>query len=497
MANITVLVIDTETETIQKIMSALETEGYLVFTASDKDVSIRMASKINPSLIFVNIGMSGTSGLEICKAIHETESLEDIPIIMITPHEGGLDPRHKTVYGIVDTVKKPFSEEDIVKKASSVLGAMAIGAEPLEEEVAVEPYEEDIDVAVLEEKQTEVPLEEEIEVMAVEEDLDVQAIDEERAEEPFEEEITVQPFEEEELEIEPAREEVEIEGSEEAIGKGEEPGIIEKEIKEVYEEIPKEPSPEEAELTQMLEEADIDDAKKAAQKEFVEKEEHVIPEEPVAAEKPIEVEVPQTITGYKRRDSLYRGTRRRESSKGTKFLIAGIIIALLVLVGGGFLLYNFLVKEQEVKPPVIVKRERPAQEQPAQVQPSKEQKKPAQQVEQERKPAITAPAPTASVKPKAKPAPPHAAVPAVKPQAQTVYSVQLGAYRSKANADALVKQYRLKGYDAFTHESTTADKGTLHRVLIGKFDTRTKATEMMKQIKNKENVSALIYQGKI
>ena len=109
MTNLTVLVIDTDTEIIQQIMTGLETEGYLVFTASEKDVSIKMAKKINPSLIFVNIGMSGTSALEICKAIHETDSLKDIPIVMITPHEGGLDSRHQTVYGVVDTIKKPFN----------------------------------------------------------------------------------------------------------------------------------------------------------------------------------------------------------------------------------------------------------------------------------------------------------------------------------------------------------------------------------------------------
>ena len=50
MANKTILVIDTDTETIQKIMTALEAEGYLVFTASDKDVSIKMAQKISESL---------------------------------------------------------------------------------------------------------------------------------------------------------------------------------------------------------------------------------------------------------------------------------------------------------------------------------------------------------------------------------------------------------------------------------------------------------------
>ena len=136
--------------------------------------------------------------------------------------------------------------------------------------------------------------------------------------------------------------------------------------------------------------------------------------------------------------------------------------------------------------PVVVKREEPVQKQPAQVQPPEEKKQPTQQVEQRRKPVRTAPAPTPTPVPST----------AAKPQAKLVYAVQLGVFKSKANADALVRQYTLKGYDAYAQKTTTA-KGTLYRVLVGKFDTRNKATFLMKEIKNKENVSAIVYHGKV
>lgn len=559
MTNKTVLVIDTDTETIQKIMSGLETEGFLVFTASEKDVSIKMAKKINPSLIFVNIGMSGTSGLEICKAIHSLEALKDIPIIMITPHEGELDSRHKTVYGIVDTIKKPFVAEDVISKANSVITGVFLGAEaheeellvePLEEDIAVEP-EEDMDVTIVDQGRREVPLEEEeeeeeIEVMpfeeevpaeSVEDEFDVQGLEEERVEEPFEEELSEQPVEEEldtqfleeEIEItppqdvgfEPVEEEIDVQpfeeeeteppqeqadvGFQEETGKVEGPEIIEEEMEEIHdEEVPEEISPDETELTQMLEEADMEGAKKDAPEEPVVSEEPVVIEETMADEEPMVTEEPAEVSepapSYKKRDNLYRGTRRRSSGKGSKVLIPVIIIALLIIVGGGFLVYNFFMKGPQV--PVALKRERPVQKQPAQVQPSsEEQKGTTKQVEQKRKPATptTPPAPATTVKPKTKQTPTHPTAPVTTAKAQTklVYAVQLGAYKSKANADALVRKYTQKGYDAFTQKSTIAGKGTLYRVLIGKFDNKSKADQLARQIRSKENISTIIFHGKV
>jgi len=117
----TILAIDTDAETTQQIVSILEAEDYLVFTAPNGNVGIAMAKKVNPSLIFINPALSGTSGLEVCKTIHGTEQLKDIPIVVLSSFEGTMDQRYAEAYGIVDSLKKPFTAKELISKTGNVL----------------------------------------------------------------------------------------------------------------------------------------------------------------------------------------------------------------------------------------------------------------------------------------------------------------------------------------------------------------------------------------
>lgn len=121
MTEKTILVIDTDAETSQRVKSILESEGYTVHNSAGRNDSISAAVKIKPSLIFINIAMRDTSGLEIAKGIHETESLKDVPIIIITPHGGTIEPRYTAMYGIVDFIKKAFSPEELISKTIDVV----------------------------------------------------------------------------------------------------------------------------------------------------------------------------------------------------------------------------------------------------------------------------------------------------------------------------------------------------------------------------------------
>ncbi|MFA6054521.1 MAG: response regulator [Thermodesulfovibrionales bacterium] len=121
MTEKTILVIDTDAETSQRIKFILESEGYTVHNSAGRNDSISAAVKIKPSLIFINIAMRDTSGLEIAKGIHEMESLKDIPIIIITPHGGTIEARYTAMYGIVDFIKKAFSPEELISKTIDVV----------------------------------------------------------------------------------------------------------------------------------------------------------------------------------------------------------------------------------------------------------------------------------------------------------------------------------------------------------------------------------------
>jgi cell division septation protein DedD len=73
------------------------------------------------------------------------------------------------------------------------------------------------------------------------------------------------------------------------------------------------------------------------------------------------------------------------------------------------------------------------------------------------------------------------------------FSVQFGAFSNEHNAVRLAGQLKEKGYDAFVVEGFVTGKGTLHRVLIGRFKDRREAVRAAAGIKSKENVAPLIY----
>jgi len=136
MTDSTILVVDADQETEEKIVSILEAEGNLVFTASGRDVSAGMVEKIKPSLIYLKPASNSIEGFETCKKIHKMEKISDVPIILLASLKGPLDPRYTTFYGIVDYLKMPVSSEELIEKTNKILGS---GSPDLQE-----PAEEDI-----------------------------------------------------------------------------------------------------------------------------------------------------------------------------------------------------------------------------------------------------------------------------------------------------------------------------------------------------------------
>ncbi len=115
----TVLVVDADQETEEKIVSTLETEGYLVFTASGNDISAGMADKIYPFLIYLK---PTSSTIEVCKTIHNIEKFKKVPIILLASLSETLDAQ-AYFDGIADYLKMPVSLHELVEKTREILGS--------------------------------------------------------------------------------------------------------------------------------------------------------------------------------------------------------------------------------------------------------------------------------------------------------------------------------------------------------------------------------------
>jgi DedD protein len=119
-----ILVIDNDPETTRRIEEVLRSEGYLVFISPTESLAITTARETDPSLIFISLIMP--RGLEISKNIHSIGEFSKTPIIALTSQEKGPKTRYGAEYGIIDTLDKSFSPEELILKAETVLSIRGI-----------------------------------------------------------------------------------------------------------------------------------------------------------------------------------------------------------------------------------------------------------------------------------------------------------------------------------------------------------------------------------
>ncbi len=77
--------------------------------------------------------------------------------------------------------------------------------------------------------------------------------------------------------------------------------------------------------------------------------------------------------------------------------------------------------------------------------------------------------------------------PAPSSQSQNVYWIQVGAYSSQQNANALVEEYKGKGINAIVVPPSTSDRRKLYRVRLGGYATREQAEQARDELAKQEN----------
>jgi cell division septation protein DedD len=209
------------------------------------------------------------------------------------------------------------------------------------------------------------------------------------------------------------------------------------------------------------------------------------------------------------RSGLFKIGRRKRRKQYSLSSPVVVVTAVIGIVAAGLLVYKFFIATPEVKAPVAVIPPKTVQQPELPVVPPLEEQKQgppapeAKPVEVKEVPK-EAPAQKTATAPvqKTAPAPAPASVAATKapepataakPNAKKVYSVQLGAFKGESGAEALVKTYKGKGYEAFTHKGTTKDNASVYRVLIGKFENRKEASTFAAQIETKEKIKTIIF----
>lgn len=109
-----ILIIDDDPDVRTLMYSLMQKQGYEVETASKKEEVFAKLNVFEPSLILLDVLLSGADGREICQEIKSNKKTKHIPVLMISAHPGAAE--NISSYGADDFVSKPFNTEILLEK---------------------------------------------------------------------------------------------------------------------------------------------------------------------------------------------------------------------------------------------------------------------------------------------------------------------------------------------------------------------------------------------
>jgi len=120
-SQIKILLVDDEPDILEIISYNLKSEGYEVFTANNGSDGFKIAKKINPHLILLDIMMPKMDGIETCEKIRKEKNLQHVLITFLTARGEDYSQVAGFDAGADDYITKPIKPKVLVSKIKSLL----------------------------------------------------------------------------------------------------------------------------------------------------------------------------------------------------------------------------------------------------------------------------------------------------------------------------------------------------------------------------------------
>lgn len=116
-----ILLIDDDPD-VRTVMSAmLQKQGYQVETASRRDEALEKLGREIPSLVLLDVLLSGDDGRALCREIKANPETKDVPVIMFSGHPGAA--QQFETWGADDFIAKPFNTDMLLEKLTRQMKA--------------------------------------------------------------------------------------------------------------------------------------------------------------------------------------------------------------------------------------------------------------------------------------------------------------------------------------------------------------------------------------
>ncbi|MCT4698438.1 response regulator transcription factor [Tenacibaculum haliotis] len=119
--DVKILLVDDEPDILEIVGYNLKSEGYQVFTANNGAEAVKLAKKVTPHLILLDIMMPQMDGIEACQKIRDIKALENVIISFLTARGEDYSQMAGFDAGADDYITKPVKPKVLVSKVKSLL----------------------------------------------------------------------------------------------------------------------------------------------------------------------------------------------------------------------------------------------------------------------------------------------------------------------------------------------------------------------------------------
>jgi len=117
----TILLVDDEPDILEFLSYNLKKEGYKTHACNNGEIAVKMAKKIKPDLILLDIMMPMKDGIETCQEIREVKGLENVLIMFLTARAEDYSQIAGFDAGADDYVSKPIKPKVLQKRIKALL----------------------------------------------------------------------------------------------------------------------------------------------------------------------------------------------------------------------------------------------------------------------------------------------------------------------------------------------------------------------------------------
>lgn len=128
----TIACIDDSPVIAEDLKRILEPQGYEVLSILDPIKGLATLIKAQPCFIFLDLVMPNTNGYEICSFLRKSPQFKEIPIVMLTGHDGIVDRLRAKMVGSTDFLGKPPDPTKVVQVVQKYLKEDQVTASALE-----------------------------------------------------------------------------------------------------------------------------------------------------------------------------------------------------------------------------------------------------------------------------------------------------------------------------------------------------------------------------